>query len=373
MRYREFDRSRIHYAPLSDRKNLLQIASEAQQRAWQEMDLPDTLASRLEGIASDVLKARAQGSSVMCAFGAHTIKNGMSPVLSSFIEHQWFTHLATNGAGIIHDWEFAYQGKTSEDVRENVQVGRFGTWQETGKNINLALIVGAYEGRGYGESIGAMIAHQGLSIPTRDQLLEEAQSDPSLARRAAAYDLLEVCTSYDLDSGWMAIPHLYPEYSVQARAFALGVPFTGHPMFGHDIIYTHEMNRGSAVGRTAERDFLRFTEGVEALEGGVYFSIGSSVMSPMIFEKALSMARNVALDKRRSLSDISIVVVDLRPETWDWSHGEPPMENPAYYHRFMKTFNRMGCHGTYICVDNRQFLYGLHHFLEHHGQGGTPV
>ncbi|MDX9810418.1 MAG: hypothetical protein RBT04_09730, partial [Sphaerochaetaceae bacterium] len=132
---------------------------------------------------------------------------------------------------------------------------------------------------------------------------------------------------------------------------------------GHDIIYTHSMNKGAAVGRTAEHDFLRFVVSINNLEGGVYLSIGSAIMSPMIFEKALSMTRNVAKQNGRDISDCSIIVVDLQPETWDWARGEPPMENPAYYLRFMKTFNRMGCRIDYLCMDNRQFLTGLNHVL----------
>ena len=84
----------------------------------------------------------------MLTFGAHSIKNGLAKVFISLMENGWITHLATNGAGIIHDWEFAYQGMSSEDVRANVEKGQFGIWDETGFYINLAIIVGAYEGLG---------------------------------------------------------------------------------------------------------------------------------------------------------------------------------------------------------------------------------
>ena len=120
----------------------------------------------------------------MLTFGAHTIKNGMAPTLIALISEGWITHLATNGAGIIHDWEFAYQGKTSEDVRENVKNGQFGIWHETGFFINLALVVGGYEGLGYGESIGKMISMEGLNIPEVSFLIDEAkkkiETDPEL-------------------------------------------------------------------------------------------------------------------------------------------------------------------------------------------------
>ena len=138
-------------------------------------------------------------------------------------------------------------------------------------------------------------------------------------------------------------------------------------MFGHDIIYTHRANRGAAVGRCAERDFLSFVNSVSGLEEGVYLSIGSAVMSPMIFEKALSMARNVAQKEGTDIRKCSIHVVDLQKETWDWSKGEPPMDNPAYYLRFMKTFNRMGCPIDYTSIDNRDFLLHLYQRLKDRG------
>jgi hypothetical protein len=99
---------------------------------------------------------------------------------------------------------------------------------------------------------------------------------------------------------------------------------------------------------------------VSNLEGGVYLSVGSAVMSPMIFEKALSMARNAALQKGQDIRNCHIYVVDIQEASWDWSAGEPPMDNPAYYLRFMKTFNRMGCPLEYISADNRLFFQALY-------------
>jgi len=96
--------------------------------------------------------------------------NGLAPVFIRLMERGWVTHLDTNGAGIIHDWEFSFQGKSSEDVRANVLEGNFGIWQETGFTINLALIVGAYAGLGYGESVGSMIENECLNIPDSEAL-----------------------------------------------------------------------------------------------------------------------------------------------------------------------------------------------------------
>ncbi|MCL1856232.1 MAG: hypothetical protein FWF84_01120, partial [Kiritimatiellaeota bacterium] len=255
----------------------------------------------------------------------------------------------------IHDWEFAFQGKSGEDVRRNVATGTFGLWEETGRFINLALCVGAYAGRGYGESVGAMIEEDGLLFP---ESVAEASLPPSIHDGAAA-DLRDVMKRFDLPPGWMAIPHPAKRYSVQAAAYRLGIPFTGHPMFGHDIIYEHPMCCGAAIGRVAERDFLRFAASIANLEDGVYLSIGSAVMSPMIFEKSLSMAQNVNLQSGAKITRHFIAVVDLAIPSWDWSLGEPPPDNPAYYLRYCKTFSRMGGTLRACSADNRAFFPAL--------------
>jgi hypothetical protein len=111
-------------------------------------------------------------------------------------------------------------------------------------------------------------------------------------------------------------------------------------------------------------DFLCFTDGVCKLSGGVYMSIGSAVMSPMIFEKALSMAQNIMIQENKHIDDHYILVVDLARSDWDWlKDGEPPMDNPAYYLRYCKTFNRMGGEMHYLTADNRDFLLTLYQEL----------
>ncbi len=284
---------------------------------------------------------------VMCAFGAHTIKNGLGPVLIHLIREGWITHLATNGAGIIHDWELAYQGSTSEDVRENVSRGEFGTWDDTGRFINLALLVGAWEGLGYGQSVGALIANQGLNLPSVNELTADVPRllDTDAAQAAAGADLLFAMKEFGLREGRLAVPHPFARYSAQAAAFTAGIPFTGHPMIGHDIIYEHPLNSGAAVGRTALTDFLVFAEGVSRLDGGVYLSIGSAVMSPMIFEKSLSMARNISLREGRTIEGHYICVVDIAESAWDWKRdGEPPPTDPAYYLRYLQVVFPHGGH-----------------------------
>jgi hypothetical protein len=206
-----------------------------------------------------------------------------------------------------------------------------------------------------------MIANEGLVIPSDKELEEVAGKamGPSPDQAAAALDLTDALKRFVIRPGPMPIPHPFKKFSVQAKAYELGVPFTGHPMFGHDIIYNHPINSGAAIGRTAQRDFLTFAESVSRIDGGVYLSVGSAVMSPMIFEKSFSMAQNIALQEERRIENHTILVVDLARSTWDWSRGEPPEDNPDYYLRYNKTFSRMGGLMHYVRADNRDFLLAL--------------
>jgi hypothetical protein len=366
MPYPKFDRDRLNVKKLGERKNKIQIEKSHVPVSRQDGKFSDHESRLIEKTAGRIRAAREKGRSVMLAFGAHTIKNGMSPTLIALMEQGWVSHLSTNGAGIIHDWEFAFQGKSSEDVRENVDLGQFGIWDETGFYINLALISGAFEGLGYGESIGRMISREGLDIPSVSALQDEAArvflSDPS--RSAAAADFAGAIARNQLEEGFMKIPHPYKKYSAQARAYELKIPFTGHPMIGHDIIYNHPMNSGAAIGRAALNDFLSYTDSISRIGDGVYMSVGSAVMSPMVFEKALSMCQNVEIARNSHIDNHFILVVDLAKSDWDWEKdGEPPMSNPAYYLRYCKTFSRMGGEMHYLSADNRDFLLALYHQL----------
>lgn len=363
MDHPKFDRHKLHFKSLSERKNKVDIERDKVDTSHVPSNM-DREITRLTGKASEKIRsARNAGRPVIIAFGAHTIKNGLAPVLIKLMNEGWITHLATNGAGIIHDWEFAYQGKSSEDVRENVSHGQFGIWEETGFFINLALLVGAYEGLGYGESVGKMISRQGLDIPGFDFLKNEAikniVSNPGKA--SSAIELSASIRRFGLKAGFMEIPHIYSEYSVQSTAYRLGIPFTGHPMIGHDIIYTHPLNNGHAVGVTALNDFLSFADSISKIDHGVYISLGSAVMSPMIFEKSLSMARNLMVQNNRTIDNHFMLIVDLARSDWNWNKdGEPPVSNPAYYMRYLKTFSRMGGEMEYLSADNRDFLLQLY-------------
>ncbi len=366
MPHSQLNRSKLVIKSLRQRLNKLAIEKDHVNPDQVARPMRPAAEQALGEIAVRVRKARQFKRPVMLAFGAHTIKNGLGPVLIRLMEEGWVTHLATNGAGIIHDWEFAFQGASSEDVKGNVARGEFGIWQETGFLINLAIVVGAYEGLGYGESVGKMIEREGLDIPAVEVLKAVVEGkggggEEAWDRVAAAADLLGVIKQFALKPGWMAVGHPFKRYSAQAAAFRLGIPFTGHPMIGHDIIYNHPMNHGAAIGRTALRDFLTFGDSVSRLQDGVYLSVGSAVMSPMIFEKALAMAQNLALQAGAPIDRHFIAVVDLAESNWNWQKdGEPPMDNPAYYLRYCKTFSRMGGEMRYLSADNRDFLLALY-------------
>ncbi len=350
-----FDRDALRFRPLSERRNRVTAAEvyEASRRG------PEHVPKEVTEVAETIRAARDRGAAVMLSFGAHTIKNGMGPCISRIADVGWITHLATNGAGVIHDWELAFQGATSEDVRENVLRGEFGLWSETGFYINAAIVVGAYRGWGYGESVGRLVADDGLDIPDESEL-SSVIGDGDLETVAAAADLLSQIRSGRIEPGPLRLPHRYSDIGLQNGALKAGVAYTAHPMFGHDIIYAHPLCTGAGIGRTAERDFLRFVESVSRLEGGVYLSVGSAVMSPMVFEKSLSMARNRSFGRGEGIENFSIYAVDLASMQWDWERdGEPPHDNPAYYVRFCKSFSRMGGKFTYISADASDFFPAL--------------
>ena len=363
MPFPQLDRAHLRLLPLRERPNRMAAARDLVRLGGRPPALDAATQAIVTESAARVRAARAAGAPVLLATGAHAIKNGLGPVLIRLLETGWLTHLATNGAGIIHDWELAFQGETSEDVRANVAAGQFGLWQETGFHLNLALALGAFDGLGYGEAVGRLIATERHDVPPREELLaavrHAGESPAASERAAAAADLLALADRHGLAPGRRAVPHPHRAISVQAAAYRLGVPCTGHPMFGHDIIYTHPLNCGAALGRCAERDFLAYAHQVARLEGGVYFSVGSAVMSPMIFEKSLAMAQNLARQAGRQITRHFIVVVDLARPQWDWRQGEPPPDHPDYYLRFCKSFSRMGGEMRYAGADNRDFLLGL--------------
>ena len=371
-----FYRNGVHAKPISERVNKLDVRKLAEKVSAGPVELTEEARETVRAAAAAIRRAKELGAVRMLTYGAHSIKNGLGPTFAALAEEGWITHFATNGAGIIHDWEFALQGKSGEDVHRYVSEGQFGIWEETGKYMNLALLVGAFRGFGYAESIAEMIDDERLelfSVEALDDMLRDlsGSADPEdIECCAAAHDLIAAIYRAGLpEEGFVyEIPHPFREYSFLWRARKAGVPLTCHPMIGHDIIYTHPLCTPAAIGRCAERDFLAFVNSVSNLKGGVYLSIGSAVMSPMIFEKALSMARNAALQQGKTIDGFDIHVLDLAPSRWDWnSAGEPPVDNPAYYLRFCKTFSRMGGRMTYTSADNASWIPALLEELRKNG------
>ena len=192
-------------------------------------------------------KARGDGKPILFGCGAHVIKVGLQPVLIDLMERGFVQGLALNGAGIIHDFEIAFAGRTSEDVGAQILDGRFGAARETGEYLNRAIREGVADGLGLGASVGRMIA--GSRFPHR-------------------------------------------KLSLLAAGHRLGIPVTVHVALGTDIIHFHPGADGAAIGEGSLRDFFTFASLVGGLDGGVYINVGSAVMLPEVFLKAVSFARN---------------------------------------------------------------------------------
>lgn len=363
MAYRRLDPSRVLVRPLAERpsKHTLEEIRVAPG------DAPPTIGPQLDAtvdrIAEAIAQARQRGAAVILAYGAHLVKNGLGPVVTGLLERGWITHLATNGAGVIHDWEYAYQGASEEDVRAHVAGGRFGTWDETGRYAAIAVLCGAVEGMGYGESLGRFVWEEGCPVPSTGALeaslrgwLEGAHSDEVMPARS---ELLDFLRAHPIPAGRLSVAHPHRDFSLAANAYRLRVPLTVHPGIGYDIIYTHPMARGAAMGRGAGIDFQVFARSVGDLEGGVFLSVGSAIMAPQIFEKALSVANNRRLQDGQPRLEPLIAVNDLVEMDWDWSRGEPPPDRAAYYVRFCKSFSRMGGEMVYAAGDNRAFVGNL--------------
>ena len=172
----------------------------------------------------------------------------------------------------------------------------------------------------------------------------------------ARADLLHTIVRHQVASGRHTVEHPYKEYSLTGNAYRLGVPLTVHPGIGYDIIYTHPLASGGAYGRGGMIDFQVFAEGVSCIDGGVFLSVGSSIMAPQVFEKSVSIANNLRRQDGIGPLRPFIAVNDLTEEDWDWNAGEPPMDNPAYYNRMGKSFSRMGGELIYTAADNRVFI-----------------
>lgn len=302
----------------------------------------------------------------MFLYGAHLVKNGAAAIVERLIAGGWITHLATNGAGSIHDWEFAFQAWSTESVEQNVATGTFGTWDETGRNIHLALLAGGLRAEGYGAALGRFIEEDGVTLPSPDELEKVLRSEPAHPLSPGRAELLLAMREHGLKGGRREVRHPWKQFSIFRSAYVRGVPLTVHPGIGYDIIANHPMFNGAAIGRAAQVDFTLFGRAVEGLDNGAVLSVGSAIMAPQVFEKSISCVNNLRLqDGRPIVRGQEIYVIDLQDGGhWDWTQGEPPKDNPAYYLRFCKSFSRMGGTMRYLQCDNVVFAHNLLHALQ---------
>jgi hypothetical protein len=273
--YEDFDLSGVRTYPLASRRSKANAADFASPVAAPMTAFVDALPSILAGsdfkqVVAAMKAARDGGHGLLWGIGAHVLKTGLSPVLIDLMERGYICALALNGAGVIHDFELALSGATSEDVDEALGPGRFGMAEETGTLLNKAISDGVGRGLGLGQ---AVVEH---------------------------------------------LHHLQPPYanvSVLAAAGRLEVPVTVHVAIGTDIIHMHPSANGAALGEGSLRDFRYFISNVARLKNGVYLNCGSAVILPEVFLKAVALARNTG----RSLDGLTTVNIDFmrhyRPQT----------------------------------------------------------
>ena len=303
-KYTAFDRSRLRLKPLAERVHDLQASHwmrlEDAAPPYEHPDLA-TLAEHLE-------QARERGAARILMLGAHLLRAGVNRHIIDLLERGVLTHIAMNGAGMIHDYELARIGATTESVARYIRSGEFGLWTETGVLNDWIRDAG---GLGLGEAVGRRIE----------------ESD-----------------------------YPYRELSVLAAAYRASVPATIHAGIGYDIIHEHPNCDGAALGAASYQDFLIFARSVENLEGGVMLSFGSAIMAPEVYLKALAMARNVAHQEGREIRHFATAVFDLVPMAGDL-HQERPKTDPAYYFRPYKTILVRtvadGGESFYFCGDHR--------------------
>lgn len=365
MKEAPLDLSRLRVLPLRERQSLTRADDILRDPAADPGPATEMTVQAVRDAAAKIRAARGRGAAVILIYGAHLLRNGAALILEKLMAGGWLTHLATNGAGTIHDWEYAWLGASTENVQANVATGTFGAWDETGRFIHLALLAGGIAGLGYGRALGQFIAEEGTTLPEPESLHRLIRDEPDDPLTAARADLLQAMRAHGLAPGTHSVRHAWKHASVLAQAYRHGVPLTVHPGIGYDIIANHPMFNGAAIGRAGDVDFRLFAGAVNRLDGGVVLNVGSAIMGPQVFEKSLSCVNNLRLQAgSRIVAGHTIYVVDLQdPGNWDWSRGEPPRTHPAYYLRFCKSFSRMGGQMRYVQCDNAVFMHHLYREL----------
>ncbi|MFO7610895.1 MAG: hypothetical protein R6W99_00185 [Clostridia bacterium] len=316
MPFEKFDRSRLVLKDLNERVHDLDISVMQDPGKIP----PHFESANLDEVADRIRIAKSRNAAVIMMMGAHVIRAGAAPWLIRLMEEGFVTHFAMNGAGAIHDFEFAMIGATTESVARYISEGQFGLWKQTGL-INDFINQGAAAGLGHGEILGMAI--------------EEAKFK-------------------------------YRGYSLLAAGYRNRVPVTVHVGIGLDFIHQHPNCDGAMLGKASYEDFLIYTKTIENLGNGVFMNFGSAVTGPEVYLKALSMARNVAHSQGRKITDFTTAVFDLLPIGGDT--GETPdKSDPRYYFRPWKTILSRtvadGGRGFYIQGDHKDTVAGLAHRL----------
>src|SRR5215470_17288377 len=201
------DLKRVKVYPLAQRDSLSSLEQMIVDPKVPPRAVGPFIQTAIQECVEKVRAARQRGASVILMYGAHLIKNGAMPLVNLLLDQGWVTHLATNGAGTIHDWELSFFGRTEESVRKNVATGTFGTWDETGRNIHLALLVGALKNEGYGLSLGRFIGEDGTTLPARKAIEQSLRDEPSHPLAPARAELLHMMTAHNLPEGRIEVRH----------------------------------------------------------------------------------------------------------------------------------------------------------------------
>ena len=296
-KFKPVDLTPLKTYSIDDRKSKVSLGDLA--KPWKKGDvfssfldsLPDILAARqLRQVIDALVSANRTGKTIMVAMGAHVIKVGLAPVIIDLVQKGVIKALALNGAGIIHDFEMAYAGKTSEDVAAGLDTGEFGMAKETGQFLNQAIKQSDRDKVGLGFAVGSLILEKKLP---------------------------------------------FADMSILAAGVKFGIPVTVHVAFGTDIIHMHPGFDAAMAGAATHLDFRIFASAVSTLENGVYMNVGSAVLLPEVFLKAITLVRNLGYQ-----------VKNFTTVNMDFISHYRPLTNVVHRPTLSggKGYNLVGCH-----------------------------
>src|SRR5438552_2095378 len=213
------DLRKLKVYPLAERHSQSRLEEILVEPGDAPPTCPENVSKTIHDCTQKIKAALKRNAAVMLIYGAHLIKNGGQLLLNQMMERGWLSHLATNGAGTIHDWEFSFTGRSTESVRDNVAAGTFGAWDETGRYIHLALLAGGLRGDGFGRSLGRFTSEDGATLPTVGSLEQQLRDEPSHPLAPARADLLLSMRRHQLQGGRHMVLHRFRHACVLANAF----------------------------------------------------------------------------------------------------------------------------------------------------------